>query len=65
MKLKVDMEACTGHGRCYELAPELFDEDEAGYCVLKQATVPKDLEDAAWRAESNCPENAIHISTDD
>ena len=61
MKVKVDMNLCVGHGRCYDLAPEIFDEDEAGYCVLKLADVPSELEDQAWRAEANCPENAIQI----
>ena len=59
MKLRVDMEKCTGHGRCYDLAPELFDEDDAGYCVLLHAEVPPDLETKARVAADNCPEEAI------
>ena len=59
MKLRVDLEKCTGHGRCYDLAPELFDEDEAGHCVLLHAEVPAGLEAQAWVAAGNCPEEAI------
>jgi ferredoxin len=59
LKLRVDLEKCTGHGRCYDLAPELFDEDEAGRCVLLHADVPAGLEDKARVALENCPEEAI------
>jgi ferredoxin len=62
MKLSVDLELCTGHGRCYELAPELFDDDESGYCVLLLSEVPADLERQARRAEGNCPEGAIRVA---
>ena len=30
MKVHVDQEICQGHGRCYSLAPELFEPDEIG-----------------------------------
>ncbi len=59
MKLRVDLEKCTGHGRCYDLAPALFDEDEAGHCVLLHPEVPVGLETQARAATENCPEEAI------
>ncbi len=61
MKLRVDLDLCAGHGRCYEIAPELFGEDEAGHCVLLVETVPPALTDRARRAADNCPESAIGI----
>ncbi len=61
MKLRVDLEVCVGHGRCYELAPDVFDEDERGYCVLRHETPPAELEAQARRAAANCPEGAIEI----
>ena len=30
MKIHLDTEKCQGHGRCYSLAPELFDCDDLG-----------------------------------
>jgi ferredoxin len=30
VKVHVDQEICQGHGRCYSLAPELFEPDEIG-----------------------------------
>jgi ferredoxin len=61
VKLRLDLDACTGHGRCYELAPELFGEDERGHSVLERDEVPSDLEERARAAEANCPERAISI----
>ena len=28
MKVRLDLEKCVGHGRCYVLAPEVFGEDD-------------------------------------
>ena len=30
MKVRVDSELCVGHGRCYEIAPDVFGDDTAG-----------------------------------
>ncbi len=61
MKVHVDPEKCVGHGRCYELAPEVFAEDEQGHCRLLMEEVPPDLEKAARTGEENCPEEAITV----
>lgn len=61
MKVSVDLKLCTGHGRCYELAPEIFADDDRGYCVLLLRDVPEELEKQARRAEGNCPEGAIRV----
>jgi ferredoxin len=60
MKLRIDADACTGHGRCYALAPELFDADEYGHgTLLVEGDVPANLEDQGRLAVANCPERAI------
>lgn len=61
MKVRVDSEICVGHGRCYEIAPEVFSDDERGHCVIRQAEVTKEHEAATRKAEANCPERAILI----
>lgn len=62
MRIVFDQAKCQGHGRCYALAPELFDSDDEGYAVV---TVPGDLpphlEDSALLAADNCPELAIEV----
>jgi ferredoxin len=61
MRVRVDAEACTGHGRCYALAPEVYAPDDAGHCELIVTDVPAELEEQARAGASNCPEQAITI----
>ena len=62
MKVELNRELCTGHGRCYVLAPEVFEADEDdGYGRVRMAEVPPELEAAARKGAGNCPENAISI----
>lgn len=62
MKLLIETSLCQGHGRCYDLAPGLFGEDEEGYGkVLGAGLVPPGSQPEARRAELNCPERAIRL----
>lgn len=62
MRLRLDSSACQGHGRCYALAPELFDCDDEGYSVLTATgDLAPDQLDSARRAADNCPEFAIAL----
>lgn len=65
MKVRVDQERCQGHGRCYSLAPELFEPDDIGNGVERNGgVVPDDLHAKALRAVQNCPELAIVVEED-
>ena len=61
MQVEIDTSSCTGHGRCYTLAPHVFDADEEGRCVLLAAEVAPAHEREARSAVINCPEDAISI----
>ena len=62
MKLHIDSERCQGHGRCYDLAPDLFGDDDEGFGkVLGDGVVPAGLEREARLAVANCPERAIDL----
>ena len=62
MKVSIDAERCQGHGRCFLMAPTLFDSDDLGNgTVLGDGTVPPEFFDVARLAEANCPEHAISI----
>ena len=62
MKEQIDPGRCQGHGRCYDLVPQLFGEDDEGYgTVLGAGVVPPGMEHEARRAAANCPESAIDI----
>jgi ferredoxin len=60
--VSVDADRCVGHGRCYTLAPEVYDADEVGHAVLRVEDVSGDLERHAVTGEQNCPEQAITLS---
>lgn len=64
MKLHIDADACTGHGRCYVLAPDVFEPDDVGHSVGLVDEIPADLLDKAQLAAANCPESAITITDD-
>lgn len=60
-RLSVDAARCVGHGRCYELAPALFAEDQYGYSKVVQPGVSGEQEVLARQAEHACPENAVRV----
>ena len=63
MKLTIDAVLCTGHGRCYTLAPNLLTYDDEGFVIQRGTTVdvPHGQEDIAREAAWSCPEGAITI----
>ncbi len=61
MKFIVDRERCTGHGRCYTVAPEVYAPDDDGYCDPAVDAVAEGLEEQARLGAMNCPEDAITI----
>jgi ferredoxin len=63
VKVKIDSALCQGHGRCYDLAPEVFGDDDEGFGqVLGAGIVPPDKEQQARLAAANCPERAIVLT---
>ncbi|MEQ1786009.1 MAG: ferredoxin [Acidimicrobiales bacterium] len=65
MKVHVDEERCEGHGRCYALAPTVFEPDDVGNGeAVGDGHVAPDDEDRARLAAANCPEQAITIDED-
>jgi ferredoxin len=57
--ISVDTTKCAGHGRCYTLAPDLFDMDDDGRGVADHVPVPPGQEAHAEDALLNCPERAV------
>jgi ferredoxin len=58
-RLRVNPIACTGHGVCAELLPEVIELDPWGYPVLLSSTVPVSVMDHAKRAVDACPTLAL------
>jgi ferredoxin len=60
LHVRVDPIACTGHGLCAELFPELIELDDWGYPIIGNGgVVPAELEDYAQRAADACPTLAL------
>ncbi len=64
MKVKIDLELCEGHGRCQELASELFVVDPDDKARLRLSMVPEQLHAAVEQAVRACPRHAIAIVMD-
>jgi ferredoxin len=63
VRVQIDSGRCQGHGRCYDLAPGLFGDDDEGYGrVLGDGAVPAGDEPDARLAVANCPERAISLA---
>jgi ferredoxin len=65
MRIAVNAELCSGHGRCYDVSPEIFTPDDEGFCEQRgsQFLVRPDVEDAARAGAESCPERAITTET--
>jgi ferredoxin len=62
-RLWIDQNVCTGHRRCYSLAPELFDDGDDGYGTV--SAPGNQIDDTsvvdAGEAVRSCPEGAVHL----
>ena len=62
MKVRVNLNVCSGHAHCEEKCPEVFGTDDTlGKCVILMEEVPPELEEKARMAVRNCPEGALSI----
>jgi ferredoxin len=63
-RLRVNPIACSGHGLCAELLPELVTLDDWGYPVLAgDGAIPARLARAARRAVTDCPALALALAS--
>lgn len=62
MRVEVNPNICEGHGQCNAVAPEIYDLDEGGYCLINNPEVPPDLESQAEQGALACPVQAITIT---
>jgi ferredoxin len=62
VRVVIDAARCQGHGRCFSLAPALFEFDELGNgVVIGDGTLNGETINLARLAQSNCPEHAVSI----
>jgi ferredoxin len=60
-RLAVNPIACSGHGICAEMLPELIGLDEWGYPIVADREIPDELSGLARRAVRLCPTLALRI----
>lgn len=60
MRIVVDS-ACSGHGRCAAIAPEVYALDDSGYNRMGEFEVPPELEGRARAGADSCPERVITV----
>jgi ferredoxin len=67
MKVAIDSERCSGQGRCYVVASEVFGADSDGFNKDRGRIidVPLGCEHAALLGIQTCPEKAIDVVNKD
>jgi ferredoxin len=61
LRLRVDPIACTGHGICAELLPELTYLDDWGYPIIHDVAIKPPLMDDVRRTIAACPALALRL----
>jgi ferredoxin len=61
MKLTRATTKCSGHARCYAIAPDVFDIDDLGYAVPIDQDVTEPLDENIAAGIAACPERAISV----
>jgi ferredoxin len=65
-RVSIDKHRCQGHGRCYLIAPDVFEpEDDYGHSMLSvaaDALADPEVREQVDNAARSCPESAITLS---
>jgi ferredoxin len=63
VRATIDSAKCMGHGMCYSLAPNVFEDDDEGYGhVIGDGEVSQAHAEEARNGAANCPEGAISVT---
>ncbi|OBF11188.1 3-keto-5-aminohexanoate cleavage protein [Mycobacterium sp. 852002-10029_SCH5224772] len=61
VRVVVNRNRCMGWGVCYSHAPEIYQPDADGYCVVVKPHVDASLLEKAIEGAASCPERAIRV----
>ncbi|MGV0036946.1 3-keto-5-aminohexanoate cleavage protein [Mycobacterium colombiense] len=61
VRVVVNRNRCMGWGVCYSHAPEIYQPDADGYCVVGKPHVDASLLEQAIEGAASCPERAIRV----
>ena len=59
MKIHIDEELCSGHGRCYSLSPDLVQANDEGYSGAARASRCRPRRRGEPAGPWPCPEGAM------
>ncbi|MGE2725626.1 3-keto-5-aminohexanoate cleavage protein [Mycolicibacterium pulveris] len=65
VRVVVNRNRCMGWGVCYAHAPEIYQADAEGYCVVVKPYVDEELYEKAIEGAAACPERAIRVELPD
>lgn len=65
VRVVVNRNRCMGWGVCYSYAPEIYQPDAEGYCVVVKPYVDETLFQKAVEGAAACPERAIRVELPD
>jgi ferredoxin len=61
MRVTVDQDACVCSGQCVLAAPDVFDQSDEGFVMLRDADPPPELHEDVRQAAATCPALAITV----
>jgi ferredoxin len=64
VKITLDRDRCAGHALRVAAAPDVYDFDDGGYCVLPSEIVPPAMAAQAKAGAVACPERALRVDED-
>ena len=64
MKVGVDLAKCTGHGICESIAEDVFEVQDDGSVVIRDAERPESDRNRMRQAVTQCPAAALSLSDD-
>ena len=61
MRIIVKRTLCSGHARCWTIAPDVYRLNDEGYIDMDDFDVAPGQEDLARRGAQACPERALQV----
>ena len=59
-RLEIDSPKCEGHGRCYDIAPDVVESDDYGHGSVISGVNPADVDPKRiLEVVRQCPERAV------
>lgn len=65
MRVRVDLDLCTGLQNCVAIAPEYFEVDDKGLAHEIKNPVAEEDEDLLFEAAESCPVDAVILEDDE